>query len=451
MRFVIFFSLFLSFTFASFADETELVEYETYPVMSEGDNFCLNCGKGYAGDSKIYLSSQSQIKNPTYQITVKIPDSTGSKSVTAVFNFDFSDQEANGCLSIKCFENFDIFTHIKEQISKKDDLYKKLTSKFPSLEEDFDLTNLKISKTIINAKLDPYTPVFESPPISSGGSDSLSNEELEEKVLVILRQESKEQAKETGEEPEDDDVLRTEIWHIASFYEEPLLENDEEDNSEVIIDKNDQIASLSIDTAKILAESGNPELAQKIIDSLLLAKKKSNKLATPPLDQHDREDENLKFEKPIKTIKIKTAKKSYQIEILSKSEVTTKFRISDGIKSQVFESDFLELMLQPDDVPSNISFKNNSISFKSPGNPVEMDIEAIAISQEKKLAVKDETNLDFEKCLSSINDSITDDNIDDDQIKSFLKLQGELTLHRLAWASLNQENPKEKIEIKIFN
>lgn len=134
---------------------------------------------------------------------------------------------------------------------------------------------------------------------------------------------------------------------------------------------------------------------------------------------------------------INTPEKDWTITVIDSGP---QFKINDGQSTYNLSSDMLALITAEPDIVTNIRVDGDNLFYKIEGFDDE-----IALNDEP---AEISTPL-ITDCIEQLKDFVGN-NQNNETLKKFLGIQGNLTLHRLAWAQLNQGLPQKKLEDSII-
>lgn len=383
-----------------------------------------------------YLSDQSMVKNPTYSLKLEIPLESGG-----FFNaeFDYKVETDTNCESLKCFNELDLWqTLIKEDPTIVEQLQRLSTKKF----DGEKLKTLQPKSTVlIQAKIHPHTPYYTKPPkfVMTKEDDIYSDDLMgilspgdnNEVAMTYLPPDKKYTYHFLKDNPEKE-VFE---WDPNAFDDFP--DGEEPDGGDTINDLTNAVSPI-VATAGLTIE---PEELDNPQDDAERFK-----------DSDDPESENLEG----KSYVLKFGDKEFTVTPFSEEGEETIFTISNGTKVQKFRSENYYLLKESEQIYQSIDIRNNEIYLKL-DEDFEEPLGVVALTEElnvqednkKELTESDSSELTASKCVNSLKQYIQIE-ANDENVKEFLKIQGKLTLHRLAWAQLQFSNPKKKLEQNIL-
>lgn len=153
-------------------------------------------------------------------------------------------------------------------------------------------------------------------------------------------------------------------------------------------------------------------------------------------------------------LELNIAGKNYIIEEISENSNGVQFKITDAVKSQTFESPDFAIFSEPDFI-KELSFENGSLSIIDIFD-IPYTLDATPLSSETPLIANNENPLDkleitgSSQCLEALNTYLNNKDFSQLDKEAFLKIQSQLTLHRLSWAQLNSNSPTHRLEQNIL-
>jgi hypothetical protein len=394
------------FSFSSYASDFTLCKLSRSYSSSLETEFFTSCRTKNG-----YISGQSRVEDPKYMLrSIVLPSKDPDGELLRIDfgnSVPYSFNSLYNCKTLECFENLDHWAILSKE---SPEFVADVISTIPNI-ENYDLENLYVENEVESIELNLATPLFAEPPL---GIEALFTE--------------------VG----DIDILEYGI--LDGTLSEPLLEFKE---------KNQEYLDHFDDVEFITDSEGNKIYPSK--DSIINDQEEGLEVNIVELDDIDTQELGFEDRDSIsedeETLKFTVKDVDYVVTPISENVDGVIFEISDGTKTARFESPEYVFLEEYEDI-TELTFDNNSIKMESYGIVSTLDARPLSLDTELQ-ETKIETPT-LSKCLEALNTYLNNKAFSHDDIEEFLKIQSELTLHRMSWAQLNTEDPKKRLEDNIL-
>lgn len=354
-----------------------------------------------------YLSGQSLVQNPQFKLIELVIPSVNPEDESARVTFDepieYDFDSDYGCETIECFDNLD---HIDILKKENPEFFEKIFNSLKN-KDSFKIDEIYVFNEMQELELNSASPIFDVPP---AGIDSLFTEVI--------------------------DIDAHSYIIYDGTIDEPLLKWKP---------KSEEYLELFGDKEYVLDSNGNKIF---INENTILDNENLNN-TDEYLSEPDVTIDNFEYGREVDSLdQIKFIRDSiaYTITPISESSNGTRFLLSDGKSKIIYESiDYI--LLEDHESISEISFDESGINLVDIfGIPYTLDAKVLSDNSSVELA-EDPVSIG---CLEALSSYVNNKDFSHGDLESFLKIQSNLTLHRLSWAQIKSTAPKKRLEQKIL-
>ena len=418
----------------AFAEET----YQSCELVDRFDLFyqkhnLINTCNGHKTPK--FLHKQSLIKSPKIDLLISSYKTDEHESLDLRVTLSLKDE----CETIKCVQELDI----KKLILENEKYQKQVKSQLENQNIDLGDESLSFSGRVASIDLHPGTPLFNTAPTQErmeeaifgdlyGTLDPSYGDNNPEQQMVYNETPVKDADVEDFEW--DDDIFSDEeiaTWEAEAAKEDKEQQEEEKKNPPEVIQPESGV-QLGIVPPK-------PDFEEIIISETEIVR------VPDDVKSYEQEPEVLP-----EAFTIEAGENIWSVTPYGKRNDEFNFYLENNGQKFDVSSNELEMLSGFNGMIENIRVDNNTVYFSVMG----MDEMQLAGNVKKTYEPEsspeqEEQTIQVNQCINSLSDFVNNES-NDEALTEFMAIQGKLTMHRLAWANINSDTPKEKLEENIL-